>query len=75
MLIENGTLGEDDIYIVNRGKNCKSHSIPKNADRKTYMEATGFEALIGYLYMTGDDRLNLIFTEIRKEFENGQERL
>lgn len=74
-LIENQTLSEDDLYIVNRGKNCKSHSVPKNADRKTYMEATGFEALIGYLYMTGDEKLKVIFEEIRKEIENGQERI
>ena len=59
-LIKNDILTEDELYIVKRGKNCKSRSIPKNADRKTYMEATGFEALIGYLYLTGSDRLELI---------------
>ncbi len=66
-LIENNLLTEDEIYIVKRGKNCKSHSVPKNADRETYMVATGFEALIGYLYVTGSERLELIFSEVKKE--------
>lgn len=62
-LIEKEFLTEDELYIVKRGKNCKARSIPKNADRKTYMEATGFEALVGYLYLTGSDRLEIIMSE------------
>lgn len=66
-LIENGFLTEEELYIVKRGKNCKSRSIPKNADRKTYMEATGFEALIGFLYLTGSERLTKVLEEIKNE--------
>lgn len=44
--------------IVRRGRNTKSATIPKNADISDYRYATGFEALIGYLYLTGQiDRL------------------
>lgn len=37
---------------VRRGRNAKSGTIPKNADVTEYKYATGFEALIGYLYLT-----------------------
>jgi ribonuclease III family protein len=40
--------------IVRRGRNAKSGTIPKNADVTEYKYATGFEALIGYLYLKGD---------------------
>ena len=54
----NEMLVEDEQYIVRRGKNAKPHSMPKNADILEYKLATAFEALIGYLYITGkNDRL------------------
>lgn len=44
--------------IVRRGRNAKSGTIPKNADVTEYKYATGFETLIGYLYLSKDyDRL------------------
>ncbi|SFC71616.1 ribonuclease-3 family protein [Alkalibacterium subtropicum] len=47
---------ERDYY--KRGRNAKSYSKAKNADSKTYSQSTGFEALIGFLYLTGKaDRL------------------
>lgn len=48
-----GMLSEDEKYIAQRGKNAKPHSVPRNADILDYKAATGFEALIGYLYITG----------------------
>ncbi|WP_160678874.1 ribonuclease III domain-containing protein [Clostridium sp. C8-1-8] len=51
-------LNEDEIYIFKRGRNAKSGTVPKNADVIEYRAATGFEALVGYLYLIGDkDRL------------------
>jgi len=51
-------LTADEQDIVRRGRNTKSSTIPKNADLTDYRYATGFEALIGYLYLTGQiDRL------------------
>lgn len=49
-----GMLTEDEIDIVRRGRNSKSGYVPKNADVQEYRSATGFEALIGYLYLTGN---------------------
>lgn len=40
--------------IVRRGRNAKSGTIPKNADITEYKHATGFEALLGYLYLKKD---------------------
>ncbi len=43
---------KEEAYIFRRGRNTKSTTIPKNADVQDYKYATGFEALIGYLYLT-----------------------
>jgi ribonuclease-3 family protein len=51
-------LTADEQDIVRRGRNTKSSTIPKNAGISDYRYATGFEALIGFLYLTGQiDRL------------------
>lgn len=52
MLMESLNAEEQD--IVRRGRNAKSGTIPKNADVTEYKYATGFESLIGYLYLKGD---------------------
>jgi len=58
-------LTEDEIYIFKRGRNTKSGTVPKNADVQEYRSATGFEALIGYLYVTEQEiRLNDILEKI-----------
>ncbi|WP_307977193.1 Mini-ribonuclease 3 [uncultured Streptococcus sp.] len=47
---------EEDIY--KRGRNANSHTKAKNTDIVTYKMSTGFEAVMGYLHMTGQiDRL------------------
>ena len=54
----NELLTPEEQDIVRRGRNTKSSTMPKNADIIDYRYATGFEALIGYLYLTGQiDRL------------------
>jgi ribonuclease III family protein len=44
-------LAVEEQEIVRRGRNAKSGTIPKNADVTEYKYATGFESLIGYLYL------------------------
>ena len=46
-------LTEDEAAVYKRGKNAKSYTVPKNASIHDYRKATGFEALVGYLYLTG----------------------
>lgn len=54
-------LTEKEIRIFKRGRNQKPHTSPKNADIIDYKCATGFEALIGYLYLSEDrERLEYI---------------
>ncbi len=50
-----GFLTEGELAIYKRGRNAKSGTSPKNADVIEYRRATGFEALIGYLYLNGDN--------------------
>jgi ribonuclease-3 family protein len=48
-------LNPDELNVVRRGRNAKSGTIPKNADVGEYKYATGFESLIGYLYLRRDN--------------------
>ncbi|MCR3921102.1 MAG: Mini-ribonuclease 3 [Firmicutes bacterium] len=43
-------LTEEETDVVRRGRNTKSR-VPKNADMSVYRRATGFEALLGWLYL------------------------
>lgn len=55
-LMDELTEVEADWY--RRGRNSKPHTKAKNASTIDYLEATGFEAVLGYLYLTGDmDRI------------------
>ena len=57
-------LTEEEAYIFKRGRNTKSATVPKNADVRDYRMATGFEALVGYLYLVGEkDRLEYILNK------------
>ena len=44
-------LTEEEADIYRRGRNAKSPTMAKNATMKDYRKATGFEALMGYLYL------------------------
>lgn len=60
-LIDNNLLTETELDIVKRGRNYKRASHPKNTDVITYKMSSGFEAMIGYLYLNNDkERLDLI---------------
>ena len=54
-------LNEKELSVYKRGRNAKSGTVPKNADVTDYRRATGFEALVGYLYLNKEyDRLDEI---------------
>ncbi len=58
-------LTEEEKDIVRRARNTKNHHIPKNANVNDYMYSTAFEGLIGYLYLTKEEkRLNEILSYI-----------
>ena len=54
-MINDNFLSEEEIRIVKRARNHKSHS-SKSADILTYKKATGLEALIGYLDITNNKK-------------------
>ena len=45
-------LTAEELAVYKRGRNAKSYTMAKNASMKDYRMATGFEALIGYLYLS-----------------------
>jgi ribonuclease-3 family protein len=50
--IIDGELTEEERDMLRRGRNAKSHAAPKNTDVLDYRYSTGFECLIGYLYLS-----------------------
>ncbi|VEU80183.1 Mini-ribonuclease 3 [Haploplasma axanthum] len=56
-LINEDYLNEDELSAYKRGRNNSSTG-RKNLDAKLYVMATGFEAVIGYLFLNDKDRLN-----------------
>ena len=52
LLLPELTSEEESVY--RRGRNAKSYTTAKNASVGDYRKATGFEALIGYLYLQDD---------------------
>ena len=55
-LIDAEALTEEELAVYKRGRNAKSFSTAKNATVNDYRRATGYEALIGWLYLSGRNR-------------------
>ena len=52
-------LTEEEKLVYKRGRNTNINTVAKNVDVVEYKKATGFEALIGYLYVNRqNDRLD-----------------
>jgi len=66
-LFDDNILNADEVDIVLRGRNNKRSFHPKNTDIITYKHATGFESLIGYLYLNNKERLDFIVSYLLKE--------
>ena len=49
-------LTEEERQVYKRGRNAKSNSVAKNASVSDYRRATGFEAVMGYLYLTNQSK-------------------
>lgn len=58
-------LTQEELVIYKRGRNAHNLHKPKLATRLQYQKATGFETLIGYLYLLGkEDRINELFGKL-----------
>lgn len=60
-LLATNILSENELYIYKRGRNANMTSVAKNVDVVSYRVASGFEALLGYLYYEDQGRLNDLF--------------
>ena len=47
-------LTEEEKNLVRRGKNASKATVSKHATPEEYRASTGFECLLGYLYLAGD---------------------
>ena len=63
-------LSDEEMSVYRRGRNSKPHTKAKNASIGEYMEATGFEALLGFLYLKDD--MSRIFELVKAGFEAGE---
>lgn len=69
-------LTQEEAEIYHRGRNAKSYTVAKNASVGDYRRATGFEALLGYLYLKDDmPRLVELVKEAVSQYEGKDERL
>ena len=60
-------LTEKEQAVYKRGRNSSPHTKAKNASLENYLKATGFEAVLGYLYLSEkEDRLKEIIDESMK---------
>lgn len=56
-----GLLSSEEAAVYRRGRNAKGARVPRNAQMADYRRATGFEALLGYLYLSKQtDRLQVL---------------
>ena len=63
-MVASGFLTEEEEQIYKHARNHRAMSRPQNADPREYKIATGFEALLGYLYLADDrERLREIAAE------------
>lgn len=63
-------LTEEEVALVKRARNRKTASKARSADAVTYKLATAFEALMGFLYLDGqEERLGEVALEALKRIE------
>lgn len=60
-------LTEEELGYYKRGRNAHSYSSAKNATVGDYRKATGFEALLGFLYLTNQEGRILELTKLGLE--------
>lgn len=57
---------EEEEAVYHRGRNSGAGSVPKNTDVQTYRMSTGFEAILGALYLEGkNERIREIWDKVR----------
>ncbi len=66
-------LTEKETEVFKRGRNAHTSHTPKNQSGCDYHYATGFEALVGYLYLKGEEeRLKFLLNEVIQSIRNDE---
>ncbi|MBO4592255.1 MAG: ribonuclease III [Eubacterium sp.] len=66
-------LTEEEQAVYRRARNSSPHTKAKNATLENYLKATGFEAVLGYLYLSGqDERLSIIISAVFDFFSSNK---
>lgn len=61
-------LTEEELAVFRRGRNAQVHSVPGHASRAQYSEATALEALLGWLWLQGQQqRINELFCKMMED--------
>ncbi|MBQ6389832.1 MAG: Mini-ribonuclease 3 [Mogibacterium sp.] len=72
-MVASGFLTEEELALFKRARNHRSMSRPQHADPREYKMATGFEALLGYLYLSDKrERLREIAAEAVRIVDAGK---
>ena len=73
-MMDESFLTEEELAVFRRGRNAKSGTVPKNTDVQTYRNSSGFEAVLGSLYLRQElDRVNEIVNYTIKSVEGSVE--
>ena len=64
-----GELTEEELHVFRRGRNANSATMARHAAMTDYRKATGFEALMGWLYLTGQTERLLALVRLGLEEE------
>ena len=70
-MLDDSILNDNEIDIFKSARNCHNITKSKNSSIVEYRKATGFEAVLGYLYFKKDfDRLEEIFVWIKRSLQD-----
>ncbi|RIL51859.1 Small protein; cysteinyl-tRNA synthetase like-protein [Mammaliicoccus fleurettii] len=73
VLIGESFFNEEELEIIQRGRNAKSHTKAKNTDIQTYRKSSAIEAVIGYLFLI--DEIERLEELVNKMIEITEERV
>ena len=66
---------EDELAVFKRGRNASKASVAKHASPEEYRASTGFECLLGWLYLNGQlDRVHELFDTLWQQFDPNETR-
>ena len=70
IIIQRNPAAEDELAVFKRGRNASKASVAKHASPEEYRASTGFECLLGWLYLNGQlGRVHELFETLWQQFD------